>query len=186
MSLKLNTSSGGSITLQEADTASNLTLTVPAQTSTILTKDSTSGMAVPAFNAYMSADMSISNNTFTKITSDVENFDTASVYNTSTGRFTPNIAGYYSIGGRGQILMSVTNGEFFLAVFKNGSQFQRLVGVPCVANCYSNPASDTLVYLNGTTDYVELYGYQSSGVTRTISGNADQLTYFYGYLVRAA
>lgn len=37
MSLKLNTSSGGSITLQEADTASNFTLTVPAQTGTVLT-----------------------------------------------------------------------------------------------------------------------------------------------------
>jgi hypothetical protein len=37
MSLKLNTASGGSITLQEADTASNLTLTVPAQSATLAT-----------------------------------------------------------------------------------------------------------------------------------------------------
>jgi hypothetical protein len=37
MSLKLNTASGGSITLQEADTASNLTLTVPATAGTMLT-----------------------------------------------------------------------------------------------------------------------------------------------------
>jgi hypothetical protein len=35
MSLKLNTASGGSITLQEADTASNLTITVPAVSGTI-------------------------------------------------------------------------------------------------------------------------------------------------------
>jgi hypothetical protein len=40
MSLKLNTASGGSITLQEADTASNLTLTVPATAGTILTTNS--------------------------------------------------------------------------------------------------------------------------------------------------
>jgi hypothetical protein len=37
MSLKLNTASGGSITLQEADTASNLTITVPAVTGTMAT-----------------------------------------------------------------------------------------------------------------------------------------------------
>jgi hypothetical protein len=37
MSLKLNTASGGSITLQEADTASNLTLTVPAVSATMIT-----------------------------------------------------------------------------------------------------------------------------------------------------
>jgi hypothetical protein len=140
----------------------------------------------PAFSAYMSANMSISDSTFTKITADTENFDTASVYDTSTGRFTPNVAGYYSIGGRAQIFMSATQGEFFLDVYKNGSTFQRLVGIPCVANCYANPASSILVYLNGTTDYVELYGYQSSGVSRTISGNVNQLTYFYGFLVRAA
>jgi hypothetical protein len=40
MSLKLNTASGGSITLQEADTASNLTLTVPATTGNILVSTS--------------------------------------------------------------------------------------------------------------------------------------------------
>jgi hypothetical protein len=37
MSLKLNTASGGSITLQEADTASNLTITVPAVSGTMAT-----------------------------------------------------------------------------------------------------------------------------------------------------
>lgn len=40
MSLKLNTASGGSITLQETDTASNVTLTVPAATATLLTGSS--------------------------------------------------------------------------------------------------------------------------------------------------
>jgi hypothetical protein len=46
MSLKLNTASGGSITLQEADTASNLTLTVPAQTGSIVTADSSGNVGI--------------------------------------------------------------------------------------------------------------------------------------------
>jgi hypothetical protein len=46
MSLKLNTASGGSITLQEADTASNLTLTVPAQAGSIVTADSSGNVGV--------------------------------------------------------------------------------------------------------------------------------------------
>ena len=37
MSLKLNSSGGGSVTLQEPSTASNLTLTLPAVTGTVLT-----------------------------------------------------------------------------------------------------------------------------------------------------
>jgi hypothetical protein len=49
MSLKLNTASGGSITLQEADTASNLTLTVPAVTGTMNTSGSVN--EVPAGSA---------------------------------------------------------------------------------------------------------------------------------------
>jgi hypothetical protein len=46
MSLKLNTASGGSITLQEADTASNLTLTVPAQAGTVLATNSSGNVGI--------------------------------------------------------------------------------------------------------------------------------------------
>jgi len=46
MSLKLNTASGGSITLQEADTASNLTLTVPAQAGSVVTADSSGNVGI--------------------------------------------------------------------------------------------------------------------------------------------
>jgi hypothetical protein len=46
MSLKLNTASGGSITLQEADTASNLTLTVPAQAGSIVTANSSGNVGI--------------------------------------------------------------------------------------------------------------------------------------------
>jgi len=44
MSLKLNTASGGSITLQEADTASNLTITVPAVTGTAVLQNTSNNL----------------------------------------------------------------------------------------------------------------------------------------------
>jgi hypothetical protein len=44
MSVKLNSSSGGSVTLQEPTTASNFTLTLPAATGTVLT---TAGISAP-------------------------------------------------------------------------------------------------------------------------------------------
>jgi hypothetical protein len=40
MSLKLNTASGGSISIEPTNTASNYTLTIPAETGTIVTADS--------------------------------------------------------------------------------------------------------------------------------------------------
>jgi hypothetical protein len=46
MSLKLNTASGGSITLQEADTASNLTLTVPAVSGTVIASDASGNVGI--------------------------------------------------------------------------------------------------------------------------------------------
>lgn len=64
MSLKLNTASGGSITLQEADTASNLTLTIPAVTGTMLTNKS-AGSVLQVVQATYSTSTSIASTSFT-------------------------------------------------------------------------------------------------------------------------
>jgi hypothetical protein len=63
MSLKLNTASGGSITLQEADTASNLTITVPAVTGTMLT-DKYAGTVLQVVNATYSTSTTTTSSTF--------------------------------------------------------------------------------------------------------------------------
>jgi hypothetical protein len=60
MSLKLNTASGGSISLQETNTASNLTITVPAVTGTMLTTAS-AGTVLQVVNAFYATQTS--NNT---------------------------------------------------------------------------------------------------------------------------
>jgi hypothetical protein len=56
MSLKLNTSSGGSITVAPTNTASNFTLTVPAQSGSVVTADSSGNVgingSVRAFGSY--------------------------------------------------------------------------------------------------------------------------------------
>lgn len=48
----------------------------------------------PAFSAHGSALQSVSDQTFTKVAFNTKEFDTDSRYNTSTYRFTPNVAGY--------------------------------------------------------------------------------------------
>jgi hypothetical protein len=63
MSLKLNTASGGSITLQEADTASNLTITVPAVTGTMLTTAS-AGTVLQVVNATYAIQQGSSSSTY--------------------------------------------------------------------------------------------------------------------------
>jgi len=68
MSLKLNSSGGGSVTLQEPSTASNLTLTLPATTGTVLTT-ATAGTVLQVVSAIKTDSFSqAATNTFTDIT----------------------------------------------------------------------------------------------------------------------
>jgi hypothetical protein len=48
-----------------------------------------------------------------------------------------------------------------------------------------NMAIDQRIYLNGTTDFVELYCYQESGSSVNTNAYSD-VTYFQGVMVRGA
>lgn len=171
--IKLNSSGGGSITISPASTASTLTLTAPAQTGTI-------GLDGPAFSAGANAGTNLSNATFTKLPFQVEDFDTNNNYNNSTYVFTPTVAGYYIIAARAQFTSSVGTAETFLAVYKNGGEFKRGTGAGW------NASITAMVYCNGSTDYIEIYGYQASGGTVAMNGASPIYSTFAGSLVRGA
>lgn len=130
----------------------------------------------PAFAAYANASTSTNNATFTKVALGAEYFDTASCF--SSSRFTPNVAGFYQVnwGVRAEGVNLVES-----ALFKNGSSYS--TGSTVGATSYLSAGSD-LVYMNGSTDYIELYVVQYSGSSQNISGSA--LTRFSGFLARAA
>jgi hypothetical protein len=156
MSLKLNTASGGSITLQEADTASNLTITVPSETGTMITTASTFAGTGPAFSAYNTSSQSVSNNTFTKVTLQTEVFDTNNNFASST--FTPTVAGYYQING----LLRATGTSMTGAIavlYKNGSVYTYGQAFDGVSISSAQLTVTEVIYMNGSTDYLELYGY---------------------------
>jgi hypothetical protein len=131
----------------------------------------------PAFRAWASATTSVSHNTNTKVALATENFDTANCFASST--FTPNVAGYY------QFSFAVRfEGTGTLALlFKNGSLIAQGSFV-AVSQSYTSTGSD-LVYMNGTTDYVDLYAYQVSGVAQNVS-TGSAATFLSGFLARTA
>ena len=134
----------------------------------------------PAFSAYQSSGQTLSSNTWTKISFQTEEFDTANCFDSaSTYRFMPNVAGYYQISGGYSV--ATTASIMYLQYYKNGSGYKLTTnsGSAGLAGCYGS----ILVYLNGTTDYVELYGYILTG--QALSANS-QATYFQAALVRAA
>jgi hypothetical protein len=170
--IKLSTPSSGSISLTPADTASNLTITVPAATAT---------MAIdgPAFSAYLASNQTISANTWTKVTINTEEFDTASCYDNSTNyRFTPTVAGYYQVNAATNPSGATAS---YVAIYKNGTQFKSGYGSSSGASLYGCPVS-ALIYLNGSTDYIEFYAQQSN---TTINSGIPN-TYFQASMVRAA
>jgi hypothetical protein len=177
--IKLNSSGGGSITISPASTASTLTLTAPAQTATI-------GIQGPAFYATKNGAQSVSSNTQTKITVPNEQFDTASCYDTSTSRFTPNVAGYYQINYAVYGGGTVNTQAVISALYKNGAIYGTIStsGTYVYApSAYSDGSSagSALVYMNGSTDYLELYGLLIGSGTLNISQAR-----FDGCLVRGA
>jgi hypothetical protein len=178
MSIVLQSSGGGSVTLQEAVTASNLTITVPAVTGT---------MAIdgPAFSAYQNtAQTGISTVVPTKVTFDTEEFDTNN--NFASSRFTPTVAGYYQISAAVTINSTLSTISCLGLLYKNGTQYKNgSTAKPSTSN-YATSSVSTLVYLNGSTDYVELYVYGDVGSTFSLIASTTANTYINGSMVRAA
>lgn len=179
MSIVLQSSGGGSVTLQEPSTASNVTVTIPATTGEVMVSGN-----MPAFSAYKSSNQSITSNTWTKVTFDVEEFDTANCFTSST--FTPNVAGYYQVNGTADMYPSTgTATRSSIRIYKNGGspykagnevQISNQTEMSCVVS--------VLFYMNGTTDYLELYALQTG--TSPIVAGTQGLSYFQAVLVRAA
>jgi hypothetical protein len=184
MSLKLNSSGGGSVTLQEPSTANNQTLTLPDNTGTLVSTASTFAGTGPAFSAYRNGTQSISSGTFTKIQFNVEEFDTNNCYDSTTNyRFTPNVAGYYQINGSLNNVPSSSPTQASIAIFKNGSAFK--YGTYITAGTGMSVNVSNVVYFNGSTDYVEIYAFITAA-SAGIEGSSVANTYFNAAMVRAA
>jgi hypothetical protein len=174
----------GSVVLQAPAVAGSSTINLPAASGTAMVSGN-----MPAFSAYASGSQTLSSLTLTKIQFNTEEFDTNSNYDNATNyRFTPTVAGYYQISmtsGVATTGSSVANTQLTCNIYKNGSSF-KFGGQTLLNNTYDMLCTvSTLIYLNGSTDYVEGYLRQiSGGSLGTAAGQT--VCYFQGVLVRAA
>ena len=122
----------------------------------------------PAFRAYRNTSVqTLTVNTITKVQLNEEDYDTANCFDKTTNyRFTPNVAGYYQINGKVFFDNTGTSHRFFAYLYKNGSNYATFDLTN--GNPYGSVGGSDLIYLNGSTDYVELYAQTSSTTTRTI------------------
>jgi hypothetical protein len=140
--------------------------------------------AAPAFSAYGASAQSISNTTLVKLIFDTEEFDTNNNFDTSAYRFTPTVAGYYQVNSCISWGTSAT-GVVQIHLYKNGSLYKRGVGMSLNATNGCNISVSSIAYLNGSTDYVEVYCYQDSGGAINTNGGANT-RWFTGAMIRSA
>ena len=83
-------------------------------------------------------------------------------YDETTGKFQPLIAGYYRVVGRISVTGASTNSNT-VAILKNSA----IYGVGVVDTAYDSVEVSELVYMNGTTDFVQIgYGFSGGGTVR--------------------
>jgi len=162
----------GSVVLQAPAVSGSTTITLAPQSGTL-------NVAGPAFSAYKTGSQTLGSSTYTKLLFETEEFDTNNNFANST--FTPTVAGYYQINAAFQVGAFFTTGN--LAIYKNGSRYKQGFSTGNVDGTSGLFTANTLVYCNGSTDYIEAYGFIRGGQALD-AGIA--FTYFNGCLLRAA
>ena len=155
------------------------TITLGASGETITTASGAkfsgiTGQNYPAFEAYLSADQSVSDAVLTKAEIDTKVFDTDNCFDTSTHRFTPTVAGRYFVYAKvcmsGSADASVR--DIQTRIYKNGTSYANTdyrFDNNDIAR--GSPNTIAIVDMNGTTDYLEVFGY-----INTISGSPSFLS----------
>jgi hypothetical protein len=151
----------------------------------------------PAFSAYKSSGagvQNISSGVYNLVSFDVEEYDTASSYNntgstvgsTPAWAFKPSVAGYYLIScscdlvGNTGTLVATT-----LGLFKNGGNFKATAPVNAgYTGSESVMSISAVIYLDGVSDYIQIYVYGSATSPRVAAG--QPWTFFQASLLKAA
>jgi hypothetical protein len=145
------------------------------------------GDNTPSFMASIVADQTITDNTWTKVSASTEIIDTDGCYDTSNYRFTPTTAGKYLIHCQVYTVGNITNGytDGGARIYKNGSGVTPMVETIALDNGRGWPQIfSTIVDMNGSSDYVELYGYlnvSSGNAYFGSSSSPSEKTMWYGY-----
>jgi hypothetical protein len=109
-------------------------------------------------------------------------YNVGGYFDTSTSRFTPLVQGYYLFGGNLQLNSMAANKIIEFFIFKNATSVSQAMTETILGGNTVFAAATIPIYMNGTTDYVEMSAYQDDTVARTIDTVPDS-TFFWGYCV---
>lgn len=139
----------------------------------------------PAFAVYRGGNQAVSNSTNTQCFLQTEEFDTNSAYDNATNyRFQPAVPGYYMITG--QITGYASGGSLtnVTATIRKGATPIRSTPQNVNFNATSSAVGvSALVALNGTTDYITLWGQVTGASGQAFFGGQSE-TFLQGHFVR--
>ena len=143
--------------------------------------------AAPAFSAYLTTtNQTVTSGVEAKVTLNAELFDTAGCFDSTTNyRFTPNVAGYYAVSFAVNMGVTAANMSGSLAyIKKNGAVAAYGNFAAGDGNLNSLVAGQKLIYMDGVSDYIELFGVVSGTSPRFKFG--DAVTFMTAHLARPA
>lgn len=157
------------------------TLVADSSTSTGLKWAAAGATSGPAFRAYRgTSGQSTTGSVWTKVQLNTESFDTDSCFDPTTNyRFTPNKSGYYQLNAT---ITYTYGGQAEGAIYFNGTAAAKINKADVGGDGFGRNVGSDIMYFNGTTDYVELYAYSTSGSTLVDNTNA---TFFSGVWIRS-
>ena len=145
--------------------------------------------AQPAFFAYLSADQSITLNSWEKIEFNATDFDTGSDFDSSTNyRFVAPVNGVYQFNSSlNPDYTSGSNTRVFARFYKNGSAYAQFAHETLYANDRGIVSGSITIKLDAT-DYVEIFIYLEGGTSSVVNGATPSSsngapTHFSGFLV---
>lgn len=176
---------GGTTTTGALQSVASLGITGSRLTSNGAAALPTMKGGLTAFRMYLNTLTSIASSTLTIIPYDTTQFDTGGICNTTTSKITPTIAGKYFMSAQvffDTATFGTTLCEF--QILKNG--------VIATGSFGNSPASGYCVFtisdlidMNGTTDFIQLAIYQSSGSSKNLL-NGYYTNFVSGILMETA
>ena len=143
-----------------------------------------SSFLYPAFEAHLSSNQTLTDETLTKVQFDNEIFDTDNAYDNSTNyRFTPQVSGKYFVYGDINVDPAGTSQliHAHIDIYKNGSAI-RMHEVNFNTNYARrfNASIACVIDMNGSSDYLEIFAYGNDTSGNPILNTAAPKTNLFG------
>jgi len=164
-----NASGTGTVTLTVPSTSTDRTVTLPDETGTVVTTESTQSK-MPLFWANFARDTSGSSSTQFEFDTEYTplKIDTHSYWSTSTHRYTPQIAGYYVATGGAAIQDWYWGGARPIKNFAGTAEAGAAMWIRDEGNNHNDlPGWGHGIFsMNGSTDYISLVGIAYGGSSK--------------------